>query len=324
MKEIKEVLKACRRYRKFLITTHQNPDADAASSALAMAAFLKSLGKSVCVVNEDALPQWLMFLPQAKLFKRVRQLAAFEYDAAIVLDCGDRKRVGAAGKLFIEGRPVINIDHHITNDRFGDVNAVIGKASSTCEIIFELLKAAGYRMNKAMSMLLYAGIMTDTGSFRYENTGPRTHAIVAELMAFGLNAPDLYRRLYAGIPVRDLKLFTEVIHDAGLLLDGKVYCVCLPERTVAGFSRSFDLKERLFGFLRMIDGIEVVVILTQINSKETRVNLRSQGKFDVARLAQKFNGGGHMKAAGARIYDNLAAAKKQIIARITRQMKNGK
>jgi phosphoesterase RecJ-like protein len=320
MKQIKEILKICRKADKFLITSHHNPDADAAASVLAMAIFLKSLGKKVVMVNEDALPDWLKFLPQSALFKKAAQVKPFQYDAAIVLDCGDLKRIGGVQKLLLEGKPLINIDHHRTNEGFGDVSLVSSKASSTCEIVFEILKAGRCRLNKSLATVIYAGIMTDTGSFRFENTQARTHAIAAELMSFGLNAAELYQKLYVGIPVKDMKLFIDLIHKAHLLLNNKVYCVLLPQKTVQAFSKSFDLKERLFGFLRSVDGIEVVVILTELNSKETRVNLRSQSRFDVAKLAQQFNGGGHIKAAGATIYDNLANAQKKMLAAIAKQI----
>ncbi|MBI4309288.1 MAG: bifunctional oligoribonuclease/PAP phosphatase NrnA [Candidatus Omnitrophica bacterium] len=324
MKNIKQALNFLRRHRKFLITTHLKPDADAAASALAMALFLKSMGKKVQVINEDALPQWLGFLPQAQLFNKASTVKVLDYDAAIVLDCGDLNRAGKARKFLSDHKPILNIDHHITNDRFGDVRLITGNASSTCEILFELLKAARCRLNKNLALLLYAGIMTDTGSFRFENTSARTHAIIAALMAFGIKAQELYQRLYVGIPVKDIQLFTKVVHSARLLLNHQAYCVPLPQKVNAAFSRSFDLKEKLFTFLRSVEGIEVVVILTEINSKETRINLRSQGDFDVAKLALKFNGGGHRKAAGGKVYAGLAAAQKQIVAAISRQLKENK
>ncbi len=320
MKEIKDVLAVCRRHKTFLLVSHANPDADAAASVLAMAVFLKSWGKKVHVLNEDALPQWLRFLPQAKLFKKASAVKALDYDAALVLDCGDLKRIGAVQKFLRPGRPIVNIDHHVTNDRFGTVRLIIPKASSTCEIVFEIITAAGVSLNKALSVLLYAGIMTDTGSFRFENTGGRTHAIAAALMHCGLNADELYRELYVGIPVKDLKSFVDLVRSADLLLAGKVYCVSLPKKVLAKFSPAFDLKERLFGFLRSVNGIEVVVILTELGPKETRINLRSQGKFDVAKLAVQFNGGGHKKAAGAKSTGNLKETHKQIIRAIAQKI----
>ena len=138
------------------------------------------------------------------------------------------------------------------------------KASSTCEMIFDLFKEARYPLNKNIAILLYAGIMTDTGSFRYENTSAHSHAVVEKLMAFKFSAALMYDRLYVGIPVADMKMFTDVIHKAQLLDGNRVYCVSLSKNVVERFSKSFDLKEKLFTFLRSVEGIEVVVILTEI------------------------------------------------------------
>jgi phosphoesterase RecJ-like protein len=314
------VLKVIRRHQKFLVTAHHNPDADALSSALAMAIFLKGIGKQVIVLNEDGCPEWLEFLPGTSMFKKAGAVKKADHDVAIVLDSGDLKRVGGVAKFIQKGRPLVNIDHHMTNDKFGSINVVRPNASSTCEMIFDLLKEAKYPLNRDMALLLYAGIMTDTGSFRYENTSAYSHAVTEELMAFKVSAARMYERLYVGIPVKDMKLFTDVIHKAQLSDGNRVYCVSLPKTVVARFSKSFDLKEKLFNFLRSIEGIEVVVILTELNPKEVRVNLRSQSSFDVASLAQQFDGGGHKKAAGCKIYEPLAQAQKTICRAIHKEL----
>lgn len=318
----KQLWAEIKKHRSFLITTHHNPDADAACSALAMAAVLKKMGKRTTVVNEDSLSSWLTFLPQSKGFLRRSQLKkAPAFDAVIILDCGDYERIGGVSKL-IGAHRTINIDHHVTNDSFAHINLVWPKASSTCEMLFELFKEAKVKLDKDLSVLLYAGIMTDTGSFRYDNTTAQTHTIAAELMSFGLSASDLYQRLYVGIPSRDIKGFVDVIHSAELLLNNKVYCVMLPCKTAESFSKGFDLKEKLFGFLRSVEGIEVVVILHQLASRVTRINLRSQNKFDVAKLASQFNGGGHKKAAGAKIQAGLEESKKKVLAAIKRGLRS--
>ncbi len=316
MNKFDAVLKIVRAHKHFLISTHHNPDADALGSALAVAVWLTKIGKKVTVLNEDSCPSWLAFLPKSALLKKAAIVSKLDYDAALILDCGDLARVGGVSKLLQAGKPMVNIDHHITNDRFGSVNVVEVKASSTCEIIFDLLKSAKFKLNNDIAQLLYAGIMTDTGSFRFENTTAKTHAIAAELMSFKVSAPQMYNKLYVGVPVIDMKRFADVIHEAQLLMGNKVYCVSLPKKVTAKFSKSFDLKEKLFSFLRMVEGIEVVVILTELSGKEVRVNFRSQGPVDVARLAAQFSGGGHIKAAGCKVQESLPSAKKTILTAV--------
>ncbi|MDE1921153.1 MAG: bifunctional oligoribonuclease/PAP phosphatase NrnA [Candidatus Omnitrophica bacterium] len=322
MNSYKDVLNIIRLHERFLVTTHHNPDADAVASALSLGLYLKSLGKKVHVLNEDACPQWLKFLPATAMFKKASCVRRADHDAVIILDCGDLQRVGPEVKEFMrEGRPVVVIDHHVTNERFGDVNVVKPKASSTCELIFDLFKEAKYPLNRNVAILLYAGIMTDTGSFRFENTTAYCHAVAEELLAFKFSASRMYDRLYTGIPVGDMKKFTDTIHEARLLDNNRVFCVALSRKTVDGFSKSFDLKEKLFSFLRSIEGIEVAVILTELNPQEVRVNLRSQNHFDVARLAQDFDGGGHQKAAGCKICGSLQQAQKIIAKAIHERLK---
>lgn len=321
MKAFDDVLRVVRRHKTFLVTCHCNPDSDAVTSVLAMVLALKKMKKSAVVLNEDHLPDWLTFLPKAGLFKRACGVKPFDYGAAIVLDCGDLERIGGVKKLLIKTKPTINIDHHVTNDRFGSVNCVVPRASSTCEILFDLFKQAKVRLDKDMALLLYAGIMTDTGSFKYENTSAHTHTIAGELMAFGLKVPLLHEKLYPGIPVADMKHFSKLIYEAELVLGGRVYCASIPKRTADLFSKGFDLKEKVFTFLRNVKGIEAVMILNEVNSGMTRVNLRSQGKMDVAVLAQQFNGGGHRKAAGCKVYADLLTARKRILAACAKQLK---
>jgi phosphoesterase RecJ-like protein len=320
MSSYKNILSTIRRHQKFLVSSHHNPDADAVSSALSMALYLKSLGKKVYVSNEDACPEWLKFLPATSMFKKAGDLKKIDYEVAIVLDCGDLGRVGGVRKFIQDGKPLINIDHHVTNDSFGSINVVQSKASSSCEMMFDFLKEAKHPLNKNLAILLYAGIMTDTGSFRYENTSAHSHAVAEQLMKFKFSAAEMYDRLYIGIPVADMKMFTDVIHNAQMFYSNKVFCVALSKRVVDRFSKTYDLKEKLFTFLRSIEGIEVVVILTEVNAKEVRVNLRSQKDFDVAKLAQQFEGGGHKKAAGCKIYEPLKQAQKTICSAIRKRL----
>ncbi|MBF0571313.1 MAG: bifunctional oligoribonuclease/PAP phosphatase NrnA [Candidatus Omnitrophica bacterium] len=315
-----KVLNTIDHHQRFLVTTHHNPDADAVSSVLAMAFYLKSKGKHVCVLNEDACPEWLEFLPGTSMFKKTGDSNSVDYEVAIVLDCGDLKRVGVVKQFIQKDKPLINIDHHVTNEKFGSINVVCPTASSTCEMIFDLFQEAGYPLNKNLAVLLYAGIMTDTGSFRYENTCAHSHAVIEKLMAFKISAARMYDRLFVGIPVADMKMFTDVIHSAQLLDGNRVYCVALPKKAEDCFSKSFDLKEKLFAFLRSVEGIEVVVILTELNPQEVRVNLRSRGDFNVAALAQQFEGGGHKKAAGCKIYGSLVYAQKIICQAIHKKL----
>ncbi len=307
------VTKILKKNKSFLITTHVNPDPDALSSELALALFLKSQGKEVSVVNEEKVPSRFLFLPKSTLITSIKNYKARPYDVAIVVDCGDLDRIGRVKKLMSLDKMIINIDHHITNDRFGDINLVNPQVSSAAEIMYDLLQEANCRMTKDIATLLYLGIMTDTGSFRYETTTPHCHTIAAELMKFDISISQLYRVLYESVPLQDLKGFTKIVSRFDSFYKGKVLCVELPKKVLNKFSQDFDLRDKIFGFLRTVKGVEVVMIVTEENAHQTRINLRSQGSVDVAKLASHFQGGGHSRASGCLIEGNMKVAQKKIL-----------
>ena len=167
-----------------------------------------------------------------------------------------------------------------------------------------------------MAILLYAGIVTDTGSFRYDCTTARTHEIAGELLRFNLSVSNLYDQLYVGIPVKELKIFSRLVDRAQLLYANQVACIEMPKAVQKKFSGEFDVRDRIFSFLRSVEGIEVIVIFTEQEPNITRANFRSLGKFDVARLAAHFGGGGHAKASGCSIKGNIKQAKHTVLAAI--------
>src|SRR3989338_11316890 len=310
---LKKILDTIKKNKTFLISTHVNPDPDALASELALAIHLKAQGKQVYIVNEAPVPARFLFLPGIRRIRALSKNLKVPYDVAIVLDFGDLERAGRVKKIISPDKPLINIDHHVTNDAFGSLRWVYPKASSTAEVLFELFTYTRARITRDMAILLYLGIMTDTGSFRYESTGPRTHAIVSELLKFKFSISVLYRKLYESVPLNDMEMFTKVVSHFDSLLGGKVICVELKRGVVARFSQDFDLRDKIFGFLRTIKGVEVVFILTEDGRKKTRVNLRSQGKVNVARLAHHFNGGGHHRASGRLIENKIQGAKRKIL-----------
>ena len=307
------IQKTIHKAKKILISTHVNPDPDALASELALALYLKAKGKKVFVINEEAVPHRFTFLPADKLLRPLKNLKRIDYDAAIILDCGELDRIGKVRTLLRPGKPVINIDHHITNDMFGTHNLVVSSASSSSEVLYDFLKRGGCRFSRDMAMLLYLGIMTDTGSFRYENTSAHTHAIVSDLLKFKFSVPTLYKKLYESVPLKDLKAFIQVVAKFQSLFGTKVACIELSKKILSKFSQDFDLRDKIFGFLRTSKSVEVIIIFTEDKAGITRVNLRSQSRVDVARLAHHFKGGGHSRASGCLIRASMKKAKRQIL-----------
>ncbi len=314
------IIQTIKKHQKFLVTMHVNPDPDALGAALAMTLFLKSIGKTVRLINDGIHPQWLDFMPQSKLCAAWDKDISFKPDVAIVLDCGDKERIGKVVSLITPGVKVINIDHHVTNRGFGDYNLVQKERSSTSEILFDLLKDAGCKFNRDIAVLLYLGILTDTGSFGFDSTSFHTHQVIADLLKFKFSVSDLYRQVYETMPKRDLKAFLALMNTLTLHADEKIACLTLTLKQVKRFSDDFDLKDKVFSFLRTVKGLEVIMILTEQDKQKTRLNLRSRGAVDVARFASGFNGGGHKKASGGFVDMPLVRAKAHVIKAMVKEL----
>ncbi len=315
----KKVLALLKKTRRVLVTMHVHPDPDAMGAALAMTLYLRSLGKDARLFNEDACPFWLRFMPKAAaLCRQVTGRERFRPDVVVVLDCGDLERTGKAAAL-IGKAPVINIDHHVTNTMFGAFNIVHQEASSTSEILYGFLRAAKAVLTRDMAIQLYLGIMTDTGSFGFDSTTPATHRVVADLLEFNIPVGELYRKVHETLPKEDLEAFLAIMSRLELGCGGRVALLGMTKEQQKVFSPDFDFKDKVFGLMRSVSGVEVIVILTESDGDTVRVNLRSRGPVDVAAFAGKFGGGGHKKASGCKVLGTIAHARQVILAALTKE-----
>ena len=316
----KKIVEALRKYKSFIVTMHTSPDPDALGAALAMALFLKSIGKKVRIFNEDPCPSWLRFMPRISLYEQYTGKERFSADAVVVLDCGDLERMGKVRELLSKNTVIINIDHHVTNVHFGHYNHVQAKYSSTSEILYQVLKKARCRFTKDIAILLYLGILTDTGSFGFDCTSSHTHEVIADLLKFNFSVSDLYRQVYETMPKEDLRPFLSIIHRLELHFNERVACLVMAEKDDEILSGDFDLRDKVFGFLRSVKGLEVIVIITEKGKGRVRINFRSRNGFNVARLAERFGGGGHVKASGCFLDGSLASVKARILREIGKEL----
>lgn len=316
----KRIINKLQKANNILLTTHVNPDPDGLSSILACGMVLKQWGKKFSIVtHKDVLPRY-NFLPGVKSIKAYKDTMKPIYDCVVVCDCGDLARVGLVQLLIGKDATVINIDHHITNDYFGVINEVLPKASSTAEVMYEIFCGAPVVFSKNMAMLLYAGIVADTGSFRFDNTSVRTHQIVAELMQYKFSVTKVYKQLYDTISLSDADAFLKLITRYESHFKGKILTLMLSKAALKKFSDYFDLRDAVFRFLCSITGVEAIAIFTQHSKNETRVNFRSTGAVDVARLANLYAGGGHQKASGCMVESDLSAAKIKVLKELRKAL----
>ncbi|MDD4898996.1 MAG: bifunctional oligoribonuclease/PAP phosphatase NrnA [Candidatus Omnitrophica bacterium] len=316
---LKKVIASLKKENNFLITSHVNLEGDALGSQIGLYYLLKAIGKRAVIVDDDTIPYGYEFLPEGKIIKRFRRgKTKIDFDCLVILDCSDLRRAGEVGKIDLKGKAVINIDHHISNEIFADVNWVEPDTSSASEMVYKLYKKMGVPFEKNSALALYVGILTDTGSFHYSNTSGATHRAAAELMECGLKVNAIYRQIYETIPFSDMKLLGNILPGIKRAFAGRVVWFELERKLWAGKKISFDLSEHILSFGRAIEGVEVVCLFKEnLGAKnEIRVNFRSHGRVDVNKIARIFGGGGHKTAAGATIHGRLPVVRSKVLSKV--------
>ncbi len=300
--------------RTFLITTHECPDGDAVGSTLALACYLRDLGKDVTLYYHDPLPELYTFLPLAD---KVRySIPQRDYDVCFVLDVGELKR---AGKELAEFRGLgkfINMDHHLHCEEFGAINLIDSHACATGALVYRLIKAAGHEINHDIALCIYTAVITDTGSFRYSNANPEAFAIAGEMVAAGVDSWFVAEKLYECQPRERLKLLALALSTLDISARGDVAAVTV---TLDMYEKSGAAPELTDGFVnypRSIRGVEVAVFFRELEPGLFKVGFRSKGKVDVSALAAAFNGGGHHNAAGCTISGSLDDVRRKVFGHL--------
>lgn len=321
---LRKVAVAIKKHKRFIITAHTSPEGDAIGAELAFFHLLKKLGKSAVIINEDPTPVEYNFLPGKDKIKVYKPgLNSIDFDCLAVLDCSDLSRTGQVHKLNKYNKPVINIDHHISNSNFGDVNLVCAEASSASELVYSLYKYMRVPIDKDSALLLYVGIMTDTGSFRYSNTTSFTHNIVGELIRFGIDIRQAYKNIYENIPLIDAQLLIKILSGVHITAGGRIAWCSVPAKLLRNKKLSFDLSDHILSFIRSIKDAQVAALFRENlgTKKEIRFNLRSNGQVDVNKIAKVFGGGGHKTASGCTLAGELSLVRRKVIARIQENLK---
>jgi phosphoesterase RecJ-like protein len=306
-----------REHQHFAILSHVRPDGDALGSQLALALSLEQLSKHVRVWNEDGMLEKYSFLPRAELLTKP-PATADHVDVAIALDTAIQNRLGTAFAAIGSAKIWINIDHHRSNPGYGDLVIVDASAPATGEIIFSLIKSQGLPFTHDIAENLYAAISTDTGSFQYPNTSARTFEIAAELVrAGGLDVGKISRQLYENYPRRRLELLRELLRTMRFTVSDRVASFSLSLKTAADLGVLPEDNEGLIDHLRAVRGVIVAVFFEELADGKVRVSMRSKDEsVDVCAICQKFGGGGHTLAAGARVRGSLPEVEEKVLEEI--------
>ena len=321
---LKLICASIKKYNNFLITAHTNLEGDALGAELAFYALIRKLGKRGIILNADSIPCGLDFLPGIKKIRKLDRSSPYlKFDCLVVLDCADLKRSGEVWRLNKSNKPILNIDHHISNQGFGDAHWVDAHASSCSEMIYQLYKQMRLPISKPEAIAMYTGMMTDTGSFRYSNTTRFTHQAVADLLKFDINVPLIYRNVYENLALAETKLLIKLLSKIVFSMQGKIAYFKLKRNMLKDGVISMDLGDQLLSFARAIKGVEVVALFKEsiAGKNQVRINLRSQGKVDVNKIAAFFGGGGHKTASGCTLHGKMNQVIKNVLVKIQQSFK---
>ncbi len=312
--EIRQIVEAIRARHRFVVSSHSRPDGDSIGSQLAMAYALRELGKEAHVVNFDPAPPPLMAFPGVPEIVLTADVPG-DFDAAIVMECGDLARTGVAG---LDRGFIINIDHHPGNTEYGQINWFDASAAACGEMVYDLVCALGTPMTRNIATHLYLAILTDTGSFHYSNITPRTFDICSDLLKSGIDPVEIARSVYDSNNMGRLKLFGAVLSAMQIDATGRIAIVYLDHEMARAAGGTYEDTEGLINLPLTVKDIQAVVFFKQIEGEEYRVSMRSKGNIDIGSIAKEFNGGGHKNAAGCAVTGAIDNLQKMFVEKIER------
>lgn len=320
MAVVDQILTLLKESQTFCLSGHQNPDGDVIGSELAMASLIKRLGgkKRVDICNNGPVPRSVAFLPGANQIQNVTRVEG-KYDVQIVFECSGSDRMGGIIDFDTQVGKVINIDHHLHNPNFGDINFVEPTTSSTAELIFKIFDRSGIPLQTDEATCMYTGLVTDTGWFRYGNTNPQSHAIASHLLAAGIKVEELSERIYLSKSKTALPLMAWVLSRMTLHYDNRLAVMKLPEAVFKELNAVPDDVEEIVNLgLQMESVVASVLLKERTNPHVVKVSLRSKGNYDINQVARLFGGGGHRNASGCAINQDLATAEQSLIKEMQR------
>jgi phosphoesterase RecJ-like protein len=297
------IVAAIRAGQRFVVSSHQRPDGDAIGSAMAAALALRAMGKDATVVFDAVPPPFLRPFPGVDGIRIAGQLAD-AFDAALVMECSSLDRTGVAG---LERSPIVNIDHHPGNTRYGALNWIDETAAACGELVFTLIEALGVPFDAAIATHVYLAVLTDTGSFHFSHITPRTFEIARRMVEAGADPQWIARTHYDSNSLARVRIFGVVLNGMIVEGDGRVAILTITRRLAEESGGTFDDTEGLINFPLTVKEIQAVAFFKEQEPGVWRVSLRSKGRTDVGAIARAAGGGGHANAAGCTVTGDLPA-----------------
>lgn len=318
---LKKIINLINSNNNFAIVSHTSPDGDCMGSMLGLYNSLKEISKCVDVYLDDEIPSRLSFLPGADIIKK--DYNNEKYDIVFALDCGDLVRLGSYSKeLLNSGKIVINIDHHISNEMFGDINFVSPNMSSVGEIIYKLLEEGDFPINEDVARCIYTSIISDTGGLKYSSTTASTLETVAKIFKYNFNIDysKIYTKLLHETTKEKILITSKITSNLKTFLGDKVAILYVTKEMLNNSNANENDLGDIVNIARDIDSVEVGVFLKEKSENIFKVSLRSKEYADVRKVAEKFNGGGHIKASGCMIEGTLYEVMDKLLYEIKGQI----
>lgn len=317
-KDLANLARGLRKYRSFVLSCHVTPEGDAIGSMLAMESLLRRLGKKTRVICQDPFPERLPCLSSRK-WSRTYQLKGRvpDFDALVLTDCPTLARIGDVRSILRPDTAVFNIDHHVSNTRFGHYNFIRPEAAASAEVVLDIFDYLGFEPTKEEAKNLYVGLATDTGSFKYSNTREKSHLVAAKLIATGINIEKINEDIHGSYSLKTIKLYERLFGRVKTAAGGAVAWASLRRSDLKATGATDEDAEGFIDFVRYLKGVKIAFFMSELaDGRSVRVSFRARGPYDVNRLATHFKGGGHKKASGCTIQSSLEEAEKQIVKRI--------
>lgn len=313
-----EIAQALRDHQSFIILSHVRPDGDAIGSQLALGHALEQMGKTVYYVNEDGLPDNMAFLPHSENVVKP-QGVVLDVEVAIALDCANKPRLGAQALLAASKAKLwINIDHHISNDGYGDMNYIDAASPATGQILYHLIVDENLPFSSVTRDAIYVAVSTDTGSFQYGSTTADTYEMAAELVRRGLEVGQINAKTYDSHPYRRIELLRYLLNTLEMNENKTVASWILPFEVKGELGLMPDDSEGLIDMIRAIEGVQVAAFFEELEDATIRVSMRSKNKaVNVCEIAQSFGGGGHAMAAGIRMEGTMEHCRARVLAALS-------
>jgi phosphoesterase RecJ-like protein len=317
-----QITEALRQAKSILIASHVFPDADAIGSQLALGNILESQGKKIFYYCDEFVSGMYEFMPGSEqLDSNLPDISQF--DAAVAVDCGDRFRLGNEVDALLQIHPFIVIDHHAGHREFGDFGWVEGGRSSTAEMIFDLALALNADISYNAAFNLYAAIVSDSGSFKYESTTAYTFKVASYLLNRGVVPSEVAGKLFDNYSANRLRLLEKVLGSLELYFEGKIAVITATDEMFETAGAKREDTEEFINLPRAIGSVKVAAFLKETLDGYIKVSLRAKGECDVAQVALKFGGGGHRNAAGYRAKNKtLAEVSEELLAELKRRLKS--